>query len=159
MKFAEAKPAPKPRSKLAVKIAWIYAALLTVMALGQLFAFEEFIPLIREYNLPGAWGTASLVAGLIVVTEVFALPFLLRMRLSPLMRWFGFICSVAAAAAWVKLSVYALLADTALENSGILGTKIATPTGFITLVISLTLLVLAVWSAYGLWPQVRKKTK
>jgi len=154
-----ATPAPKPHSETAKRIAWIYAASLVVMAVAQLFAFEDFIPQIRNYFLPGGYGTANLVASLIVVTEIFALPFLLRMPLSPLMRWCSLVCAVVAAFLWVMLSVWAVATDAAITNSALLGTKVTVPTGFIALATSLTLFVLAAWSAWGLWPNARKNKR
>jgi hypothetical protein len=157
MKFARALPAPSPRSETAKKVAWIYAAVLVVMVVGQLFSFEKFIPLIAGYWLPGGNGATTLMAGLIVVSEVFALPFLLRMPLSPLMRWFSLGCGLVAAVLWVILGVIAVVSDNAMTNSGILGTKVTVPSGGAQLLWAVVLGVLAVWSAWGLWPADRKK--
>jgi hypothetical protein len=157
--FARATTAPKPRTKLATKVGLVYAVILIVMAVGQLFGFEDFIPLMADYWLPGGQGTATLLAGLIVMTEVFALPFLLQMRLSPLMRWFSLVCSVLAAVIWLKLALVTTFESTAITNSGMLGVKVAVPAGAIQLVVSLVLLGLATWSAYGLWPYSHPKAK
>ena len=123
-----AKPAPKPRSVTARNIAWIYAGIVTVLVVAQLFAFEVFIPIMDGHGLPGGHGTASLVACLIVFAEVFALPFLLRMRLSPLMRWFSLVCSVLVPLGWLKLAVFALMTDHMVANGGMLGEKVAVST-------------------------------
>lgn len=154
-----ATPAPKPRSETVKRAAWVYAASLVVMVVAQLFAFEDFIPQIKNYALPGGTGTASLVAGLIVMTEIFAVPFLLRMPLSTLMRWCSLVCAVVAASLWVMLSVWAMATDAAITNSALLGTKVTVPAGFIALATSLTLFVLAAWSAWGLWPNARKNKR
>lgn len=154
MKKVVATEAPQPRSELAKRLAWVYVAILVVMAVGQLYAFEDFAPLIADYELPLGGG----VAAVIVVLEVFALPFLLRMRLSPLMRLVSLGCSLAAAAVWVKLSLWAILTDHMLANSGLLGTKVAIPAGQVSLLLSSVLLLLAAYCALGLWPIKRKKT-
>ncbi len=156
MKLAYAVKAQPPRSQSVKVIAWVYAAVLTVMVVGQLFAFEDFIPLIANYWLPGGNGTASLVGCLIVVTEVFAIPYLLRMPLSPLMRWTSMICGLIVPTIWIKLAITALVTDNALTNSGMLGTKVSIHAGAMQLVFSLLIAVLAIWSAWGLWP-ARKK--
>lgn len=145
-----------PRSEAAGIAAWAYAAILVVMVVLQLFSFEKFLPLIEGYWLPGGHGTATLIAGLVVVSEVFALPFLLRMPLSPLMRWFSLVCSLLVAVVWTGLGIAAVASDSAMTNSGVLGTKIALPFGWPQLVWAVGLGILAVWSAWGLWPARQK---
>jgi len=147
-----ALPADAPRSIIARNVAWVYATVLTCMAIGQLFSFEKFIPLVKEYQLPGGLGTATLVAGLIVVTEVFALPFLLRMRLSLLMRWVSLACSLMVPILWIVLSVTVLVVDGGPTNSGLLGTKLSVPAGWLQLVASIVLAGLAGFSFAGLRP-------
>lgn len=152
MKKVKAVEAPKPRSEMAKIAAWVYAAILVAMALGQLYAFEKFIPLIEEYSLPGGDAMAGVVAALIVTVEVFALPFLLRMRISPLLRWVSLVCSAAAAGAWVKLSLWVYCSMIVIPNSGMLGTKVTVPMGIVSLGISFVLLALALYCVWGLWP-------
>lgn len=150
-----ALPAPKPRSVAARNTAWVYAAVLTVMAVSQLFAFEKFIPLLEKYGLVGGDSTATLLASIIVILEVMALPFLLRMHLSPLMRWVSLSCSVIVPVVWVKLSLLSILTNTVQSNGGILGSKLTI--GVVPqLFLGLVLLSVAVYVAYGLWPKVKK---
>ena len=156
MMFAKTQKTLEPRSETCKRIAWAYAAILVAMAVLQLYAFEDFIPLIQSYDLPGGDGTAALVASLIVVFEVFALPFLLRMPLSVLMRWFSLVCALAAASTWLKLSLYAAISQVGTIPSGIFGSKIDIDTGIPLLAISTGMVILAVVSVYGLWP-ARKK--
>ncbi len=145
----KAVAAPAPKSQTYARIAWAYAAILVVMVVAQLFSFEKFIPLIADYWLPGGQGTTVLVAGVIVTTEVFALPYLLRMPLSPLMRACSIGCSFVVPLLWLWLSLRALLESNAITNGGILGEKVVVPLE-VQLVVSLVLLVLAVVSYYGL---------
>ena len=156
MMFAKTQKTLEPRSETYKRIAWAYAAILVAMAVLQLYAFEDFIPLIQSYDLPGGDGTAALVASLIVVFEVFALPFLLRMPLSVLMRWFSLVCALAAASTWLKLSLYAAVSQADTMPSGIFGSKIDIDTGIPLFAISTGMVLLAVASVYGLWP-ARKK--
>lgn len=153
--LTKAVQAGVPRSEAAKVVAWVYVAILTVMVVAQLFAFEDFIPLIANYQLPGDYGTASLVGGLIVLFEVFALPLLLRMQLSPLFRWFSLVCSVAAALLWVMLAVVGL-SDTSVQNSGLLGSVVTVPGGIVQVGVSLGLVILAGWSVWGLWPRANE---
>ena len=156
MKFASALSAPKPRSQTYKMIAWIYAGVLVIMAVGQLFSFEKFMPLLNDYWLPGGVGTATLTASLIVFSEVFALPFLLRMPLSVLMRSLGMVCSLMAAGLWTFLGILAVMSDTAMSNSGMLGMKIVIPSGAVQLVFALMLCGLAIAAVRGLWPYSKK---
>ncbi|MDB5176977.1 MAG: rane protein of unknown function [Candidatus Saccharibacteria bacterium] len=156
IQLANTTDAPAPRTQIAVKVGLVYAVILIFMAVGQLYAFEKFIPLIADYWLPGGHGTATLVAGLIVITEIFALPFLLRMRISPLMRWVGAACSILVAVIWLKLALVGVFETTALTNSGMLGTKVSVHAGAAQLVVSVVLAALAAYSVYGLWPTYKK---
>jgi hypothetical protein len=156
MKTVLAKPAPKLRSNTVRNVAWIYAGTLTVMVVAQLFAFEEFRPLIESYGLPGGQGTGWFLASLIVVCEVFALPFLLRMDLSPLMRWFSLFCGGFTAFLWLLLSLYATGQQLVID-SGLLGTKVVIHTGVTAIAASLILAIFAAWSIWGLWPAYKKR--
>jgi hypothetical protein len=160
MVFASAEEAIKPRSEFAKKAAWVYAAIIVVMAVGQLFSFEDFIPLLRDYFLPGGDPTASLVGCLIVFTEVFSIPFLLRMPLSPLMRWVSLVCGVVVPVLWLFVSLWTFrsyeLIGGIVAKAGILGTKLSLPNVY-QLVMALVLLALAIYVVYGLWP-VRQHT-
>jgi hypothetical protein len=157
MVFARAEKAQKLDSENVKIAAWVYTALLVVMVVSQLIAFEDFTPLISSGYLPGhPYGEAALIAGLIVFTEVFAVPFLLRMALSPLMRWFSLICSLVAPALWAKLTIEAVVGNKLIDNYGLFGSKVPLHSGTIAVVLSLVLLALAIWSAWGMWP-ARKK--
>lgn len=155
MKLAKAQMAPEPRSETAKKIAWGYAVVVVVMVVLQLFSFEKFIPILGEYGLPGGERTATLLAALIVVSEVFALPSLLRMPLSVAMRWLSLGLAVLVPVVWTLLGIVAVMAGVT-TNSGLLGSKLAVPAGWPQLVLSLGLAVLAGLAVRGLVP-TRKK--
>lgn len=152
--FAKATKAKKPHSQTAKVVAWVYAAVIVIMLIAQLVAFEKFIPLMSDYKLVGGHGTATLVACLIVFTEVFSIPFLLRMALSPLMRWMSLICGLLVATLWSKLAFVGLM-GTQVHNSGLLGADVTLNTGAAQAIVALVLVVLAVWSAWGLRPQYK----
>lgn len=150
-----AKPADEPRSVAVRNTAWVYAGVLVVMAVAQLFAFEKFVPLMDDYWLPGGYGTATLVASIVVFIEVFALPFLLRMYVSDGMRWFSLACSVLVPLIWLRLALYSTFAQESLKNGGLLGTKVAVSSDVQLLVASL-LLVVSLYVVHGLWPAAKK---
>lgn len=158
-KHIKAAGANPPREKNYVYVAWVYAAILVVMVFVQLFAFEEFVPLIRNYWLESPLILTTLVACVIVFMEIFALPFLLRMKLSPLMRWFSMACGVLVAIGWFKFGLISAWYGYAIENSGLLGSKLVVPAGGTLMLIGLGLLLLAGLSAYGLWPHAAAKKR
>jgi hypothetical protein len=153
--FVKATAPPALRTERIQSIAWLYAGVLSVMAVGQLFGFEKFIPLIENYQLPGGVGTATLVAGVIVTAEVFALPFLLRLRLSPAMCAVSMAAGIVSATIWLKLALWANIADTAVQNIGFLGNKVTVPVGWWAVLFAAALVTLAVWAVWGMWPGSR----
>lgn len=152
MAFTQSILAPQPRTKNSATVALLLAGILVIMAVGQLFSFEKFIPLIESYWLPGGHGTAVVVASLLVTAEVFALPFLLRMRLSTLMRIVSMVAGWLVVAGWLKLAIWANVAANALSNIGFFGVHVMLPVGWWAVLFTLALGVLFVWAAWGLWP-------
>lgn len=155
--FVKAIAAKKPRTKEAQIVAYFYAFLLIVIVLCQLFTFEEFISLINTFNLPGGLVFSNLVGSTIVISEVFAVPFLLGMKLSPLMRIVSMASGWLAAISWIKLSVWLYVTSSSVANVGIFGDLLKIQPGFLAIFISLVLGFLAAWSSWGLWPFSRKK--
>jgi hypothetical protein len=156
MKTVVAEEAAPARSEPVKITALVFAGILIVMAIGQLFSFEKFIPLIGDYMLPGGERTATIIASLIVISEVFALPFLLRMRLSPLMRWVSLSFNLAIVTIWLLLGLTVMVGNIDLSNSGLIGTKVAIPGGLIQMIVTSILTALAVLSIWGLWPRNKK---
>jgi hypothetical protein len=150
-------PAPKPRTTDAKNIAIFYAVFLTIMVLAQLFTFDRFLELMISFELPLGDRFAYFLGAFIVTVEVFALPFLLRMPLSPAFRWFSIACGWLAALAWLKISLWLVVTDSLAENVGYLGTLVDLMPGWWAVFISIALVVLALWSSWGMWPLKRKK--
>jgi len=150
--FVDSTPAPAARTKNTTVVALFYALLLVAMAVAQLYGFEKFIPLIEQFGLPGGHGTAAFVAGFLVASEVLAVPFLLRMRLSPLMRVVSMVLGWLVATAWLKLSLWVVFTGVMVDTMGFLGTSVLLPAGLWAVFYSAALLVLAAWAGWGLWP-------
>jgi len=156
MVFAQVTKAQKPQST-AVKIgAWLYAGTLTVMVMAQLFEFEKLVPLFHDMAFPGGDGTGSLLICLIVFAEVFAIPFLLRMPLSILMRQCSVVLGILVPLAWLGVAFWVLhVYPTATMNGGILGTKVSVTPG-LQIAFALVLLIAALWLSQGLQPRRKK---
>lgn len=139
-------------------MAYAYTALLTVLVLCQLFTFDEFLNLLVGFNLPGGEVMANLVGSLIVISEVFALPFLLKIDLSPLMRIVSMVFSWIIPAIWLKLAIWLVANGNYGVNFGLLGTLVDLNIGWWAIFFSLAMGVMAIWSSWGLWP-IQKTTK
>ena len=154
VQLAHATPATKSKTTTAQNAALLLAGLLVVMAVGQLFAFEEFIPLIESFGMGGGTSSATVLATAIVVTEVFALPFLLRMTISPLMRIVSMLCGWAVVVLWLYITVFLNTTMNSVTNIGLLGTKIHLPVGWWAVCFVVALGILAAWAAWGMWPRI-----
>ncbi len=97
------------------------AAVIIVMVVAQLMTIEKFLPIIQNYQLPGGTVSAKVTVFLLATSGIFALPFLMRMCLSPLFR----ICSATLlnmyALIWVKLGLWVVITHPPLIGTGLLG--------------------------------------
>lgn len=144
---------PKPKSKNVQSISLLFAGALVALALAQLFSFEDFpAQLIGAGISPYA---APLLATIIVCTEVLALPFALRMRLSPAFRVLSMIAGWVAIGLLLKVAVIETIAGRSGVDA-VFGATLTLPTGIWTICAVLALAVLAGWTSWGMWP-LRKK--
>ncbi len=155
--FAKQTPAPAPRSKDVPKIALLFAAILLVMAVTQLFTFDKFLLLIQSFALPVSMQLNYVLAALIVTFEVFSLPFLLRMPLSTAFRWVSMVSSWLISLIWLKLTLWVVLTEQPVDTVGFLGTLVGLMPGWWAIFVSVALVILAGWASWGLWPGKRKK--
>lgn len=153
--LAKVTTATKPRTPQSGQVSLFFAGLLAVMAVAQLFTFESFIVLLGTFELPLGL-PPMLVASFIVIAEVFALPFLLRMDLSVAFRWLSMGLSWLVVAFWLFVSVWLRSMVLVPETVGFLGSIPVTP-GLWVVLFSISLGILAVWSSWGLWPGRRTK--
>ncbi len=94
-------------SPIVLVMSWALAVVIIAIVVIQLMTYEKFVPLIQNYQLFNSPALGKVCAALIVIFEVMALPFLLRMKLSPLMRIFSAGCLVAVSVVWIILSLWA----------------------------------------------------
>ena len=146
-------PAPEPKNKGVQRIAIFYAAIIVIMVIAQLFTFDKFVLLVKEFNFPGGARSAAFLSALIVIAEVFALPFLLRMPLSQAFRWVSIMSGWLVAGLWLYVSVGLVLRDGGVNNVGFLGTVIAIAPGWWAIFTSLVFGVLAAGASWGMWPK------
>jgi hypothetical protein len=157
--FVESTTATAPKTKNIRPISLGLAAVFIVMAVAQLFTFETFPKVIADMWLPGGGDVAPIRAAVIVTLEVVALPFLLGMRLSPAMRIVSMVAGWMVVAAWFVATLWVNMAANIATSSGLLGDTVTLPIGWWNVLFCLSLGVLAVWAAWGMWPIANAKRK
>ena len=151
--FVRALVADKPKTRDSQRIAIFYAVILVVMAVAQLFTFDEFLNLFIDFGFSSDERVAYSLAAFLVTAEVFALPFLLRMSVSPAFRWVSMVCSWLVAVVWFALTVWLAMNDGTTDNVGFIGTVADIMPGWWAVFMSIAFGVLAAWASWGLWPQ------
>lgn len=129
---------------------WLTGGILTVITLGQLFGFEELPGAIEGvFTAPlAAW----LVAISLVVAEVFALPYLFDLKMSPLFR------QTSIAMGWIALFMLFIITSSEIASgqaaSMLLGTKLSMPSGLWTVGL---VILLAGLNVRGMWSMFTKR--
>lgn len=149
--FAQAERAIKPRTHHSGQMALLYAALIVLMVVAQLFTFDGFLTVLASFELPFGTSATYTIGAVLVAAEVFSLPFLLRMTLSRPFRWFSMICSWFVAGIWLFLTSWLLFMNIPVETVGFLGTVSLIP-GPWTVLLSIAFAIIAAWTSWGLWP-------
>jgi len=153
--FVSPTKSPAPKTKNITAISLLFVGLLLLMVVAQLFAFEEFAPALSTLELPGGEPLSSVLAALIVTGEVIALPFLLRMRLSPAFRVVSMVASWVVVTFWLAITVWEATYAHA-SSSTLLGSAVPLPVGWWNVCIVVSLGILAAWSSWGMWPLTTK---
>ncbi len=143
-------------SPLARGYCYSLAAIIIVMAIMQLMTFEKFIPVMQNYRVFDNPGMGKVLASSIVAVEVLSLPFLLRLRLSPLMRWLSASLLAATGILWVSLGAWALLTQPPLIGSGLTGSLLSHLPLWLSLTIEGGLCLLTLGAVYILRRDLKK---
>ena len=96
---------PKIRKTNAPLLGWIAASILIVFSLIHLFRIDTFVPELALV-FGGNQTTTFWVASVLVTMEVFALPFLMRMRLSPLAHYVSGAFAVIVPLVWTLVAIW-----------------------------------------------------
>lgn len=150
--------APIPKTTNIRAVSLLLAAILIVMAVAQLFTFEDYSDVIAGVTGLSAV-FATIVSAMIVVFEVAALPFLLSMRLSVLGRVVSMLGGWLTAVGWSSIALYSNSAMGSVSNSGILGATMPLPNGWWMTFFFAGVTVLVIWSSWGMWPLTRSLKK
>jgi len=157
--LVKATPAPRARTDATKQIAILYAGILVVLAVTQLFTFDKFIELIPTFELPLSIAATYALAPTLIAAEVFAIPFLLRMTLSPAFRALSMALGWLVALLWTLISLWVVLIQPTAETVGFLGTLVDLVPGWWAVLVSISFGILAAWASWGLWPGKRQTTK
>lgn len=152
IKFAEITEAPKPQTKESQQIATIYAGVAAFVTLAVLFFFEDAVVFVSSLPLLG-FIPGLIFISLLSVSGVFSLPFLLRMPLSVAFRHFS------AALSWVFAVMVSLVFIVTYFSADVLQApelfNIYLLTGSWMLFVPFMLIIMAIWSSWGLLPSRR----
>lgn len=146
---------PKPKSKYIQPMSLFLAGVLMIMAVAQLFTYEDFASVLSALGFERSTG----IAVVIVVAEVMSLPFLLFMNLSPAARAASMFAGWVAIGWWVWAQLISNLARHGDINSGLLGATLEIPLGWGSFFIAMALAVLCAWVSWGMWPLGRAAKK
>ncbi|MEK7620934.1 MAG: hypothetical protein AAB395_01100 [Patescibacteria group bacterium] len=117
-----------PKNKVGEQvIIFVYAlaAVIILMVISQLVTIEKLLPIMDGYQLPGGSSTVKVLVFTMAISGVFALPFLLRMRLSPLFRIISAILFNIYSLIWLVLGIWVTLNNPPLSGTGIFGSLLA----------------------------------
>ena len=128
------------RTKKTQAIALIVAGLITIMLVAQLFSYEDFAVTLSALMPYSNNSLLTITAAAIVIAELMALPYLLGMYISTLMRIVSASLAVAVSAFWLFTS----LTNAHASNSGFFSTTLEIPGGILPVALSLVLVVGAV---------------
>lgn len=142
----------RPKTSNVRYVSVALAAVFVLLAVAQLYSFEEYPSVIASLGLPGGRQLADVYAALLVTAEVLAVPFLLSMQLSPAMRAVSMVLGWLVIVSWLIVAVFINVTINAITNSGVLGATLPVTPGWWMVCCFIGLGILAAWSSWGMWP-------
>ncbi|MGD8373580.1 MAG: hypothetical protein PVI21_01850 [Candidatus Woesebacteria bacterium] len=135
------------KQKLFLANTWVLAWILCVTAVTQLLDFEEFATIVQSYGITSQSGSVAL-AVCIIGLEVFALPYLLGLKLSRLASELSSLFVILAPLAWIILIGQELIGGDKKDISGLLGGYVNIPVGMASFVIVAFIFAMSLWSLF-----------
>jgi hypothetical protein len=155
--FVRPTDAPAPKTKDVITMSRLYAILLAVIALCQLITFTDFLTLLSSFGFPGGHPFAHFLGGFILFSEILAIPFLLKVKMSPLARVISMVFGWLVSIEWLYISLFLFFTINAVTNVGFLGTVVSLVPGWWTILISISFGLLSIWASWGMWPSAKTK--
>lgn len=105
LKLPKATPAPETpkKYKVAVPFALLYILALVFVILWEVISFTGFANYIGGFSAAPSVNKNMAYAVTLLALEVFALPFLLRLKLSPAARFLSALCSLLVPMFWMVI--------------------------------------------------------
>jgi len=119
-----------PRSTRVVAASYVAAGMLIAMLLAQLYGYEGFATVLSTVVSSNDARAHQTLAAFIVIAELMALPYLLRMYVSPLLRKLSACLALIACGFWLLSA----LTNAHAQNSGLFSDTISLPGGLIAAV-------------------------
>ena len=152
----KATPPQKLKKQFASKVLWALAIIMIGFALAHLVRIDKLIPTISQILSPAG---ASWFVVLVAIAEVLALPYLLQLRVSPLMRVVSGVLVVLAPLAWTCLAIWAAGSG---HSTGQFSSYISTPGSWWLIMLNLAWLGVSYWALWlsnfdKAWAHLKKK--
>ena len=125
------------RNRTATTIGLIASCMIVAMLAGQLFGYEDFSMALSLVMTTNDAQLLGVIAAAIVIAELMALPFLLAMYISKLMRAMSAMLGFAVAGFWLLIS----LTNAHVENSAMFSSSLVLPGGIVAMIWALLLFV------------------
>lgn len=130
--MVKAEPAPTVKNKQWLIVPYLYAAILVVLAVTQLMGVGGFDFAHIKYHTAGMPVMIMIIAGL----EIFSVPFLLRLNLSPLARFLSALFAFATPYFLVAHQAYLLSQNAiSLDVLSVVATVLLIPLAIICFVV------------------------
>lgn len=136
---------PAKQALITRTLGLLLAFLFAVIAILQLFSFENMPGVIGRF-WPGLGSeTSLLMAALIVIAEIFALPFLLGMQLSVGMRALSLLLTIGTVVYWSIVAFIGMIRTVTLTGIGIAEPYALFPNGPWFLLMMTGVTIMLVW--------------
>lgn len=118
------------RNNHAYPRAFVLGVVFLLLAVFQLFQFEDFPAIIEYMRLPGGLIVAWSLAVVLPLLEIVALPYLFSMRLANRVRSLSKWAGAVVAGLWLAITTWTSLTMGMTVESGIFGATLTTSSGW-----------------------------
>lgn len=142
--FPQAIAPPKLVRPFGLWLGRILAGISGIFALVHLARVDTLVPVLNK-TVPGSANWAGLLCVIIIMAEIFAIPFLLRLKLSPMAHIVSGFMAILAPLVWTMIALWAYDTDVSI---GQFSAFVDTPTSLWLILLNLVWLT---FSFYTLW--------
>lgn len=109
---------------------FVLGLVMLLLAVAQLFQFEDFPALINDMHVPGGMAVAWVLAAYLPFAEIASLPFLLSMKVTAKVRTVSKWLGVSVCVVWLLLTLWTSITMGTAVQSGIFGATLTTNSGW-----------------------------